>query len=304
MSAIGRQVPQSFENYFWSEKDATVTAMNSITDSRITYTSTQAIANSPPTPIAGSEQSGSNSTPAVAQTTASGPSISSNAASAIATLNGILGQQPIATKSFSEVTTDARATLNANYASLKAAGTPINYDTITQKELDTAFKGLDRRSLFAIASNSQNLFTSQEQTWAQGAMSAQQASAMGLGQPTVFIQNPSAGFLTGIQFLNSVSPEEKASTNWKVNMAGLQSSYEQTYSENNPGKAPQSFNNTDPIVELLVKAINSGTAYTVTNGSYVTDISKIALFENGKNSSELAQILADQKVANNSSINT
>jgi hypothetical protein len=146
------QVPQSLENYFRSEKDATVTAMNSITDSRITYTPPQAIANSPPTPIAGSEQSGSNTTPAVAQTTASGPSISSNAASAIATLNGILGQQPIATKSFSEVTTDARATLNANYASMKAAGTPINYDTATQKDLDSAFKGLDRRSLFAIAS--------------------------------------------------------------------------------------------------------------------------------------------------------
>jgi hypothetical protein len=199
---------------------------------------------------------------------------------------------------------DARATLNANYASMKAAGTPINYDTATQKDLDSAFKGLDRRSLFAIASNSQNLFSSQEQNWAQTVMSNQEASAMGLGQPTVFIQNPSAGFLTGIQFMNSVSPEEKASMNWKVSMASLQWSYEQTYSENNPGKTPQSFNNTDPVVELLVKAINSGTAYTVTNGSYVTDISKLALFENGKNSSELAQILADQKAATNSSINT
>jgi hypothetical protein len=198
-----------------------------------------------------------------------------------------------ATKSFAAVTADARTMLTANQAAMKASGHVLGMgeNQGTQADVDAAFAGLDRRSLFAIASNSEGLFTDVEQKFAQSAMSQQQAGAMGLNNATGFMSDPSAGFLSGIGFLDSVSPEEKASDNWRVNRADLQASYRDDVAKN--------VDSGDPVVNLLAKVIQGArdTLTSTTDGSYVTDIGKIPLFADGKYDAVLQQ--ARSQLGNN-----
>jgi hypothetical protein len=183
--------------------------------------------------------------------------------------------------------------LTANQAAMKASGHILGMgeNQGTQADVDAAFAGLDRRSLFAIASNSEGLFSDVEQKFAQSAMSQQQAAAMGLNNATGFMSDPSAGFLSGIGFLDSVSPEEKASDNWRVNRASLQASYTSNFRDDHPGDVAKNVDSGDPVVNLMAKAIQNakGTWSSTTDGSYVTDIGKIALFADGKHDAALQQ---------------
>jgi hypothetical protein len=92
----------------------------------------------------------------------------------------VVSTRDAATNSFAGVTTDARAKLTANQAAMKASGQILGMgeNQGTQADVDAAFAGLDRRSLFAIASNSEGLFSDVEQKFAQSAMSQQQAAAI------------------------------------------------------------------------------------------------------------------------------
>jgi hypothetical protein len=206
-----------------------------------------------------------------------------------------------ATKSFAAVTADARTMLTANQAAMKASGHVLGMgeNQGTQADIDAAFAGLDRRSLFAIASNSEGLFTDVEQKFAQSAMSQQQAGAMGLNNATGFMSDPSAGFLSGIGFLDSVSPEEKASDNWRVNRAGLQASYRSNFRDDHRGDVAKNVDSGDPVVNLLAKVIQGArdTLTSTTDGSYVTDIGKIPLFADGKYDAVLQQ--ARSQLGNN-----
>jgi hypothetical protein len=196
-----------------------------------------------------------------------------------------------AAKGFAEVTTEARASLDANLNKLKASGHALGFgeNQGTQSDIDTAFSGLDRRSLYAIASNSGGLFSKDEQAFAQSVMSQQQAHAMGLNDVSGFTHDPSAGFLSGIRFLDSVSPEEKASDNWRVNRAGLQASYESNFRSDHSDSVAENVDSGDPVVNMLVKVIHDtkGTWSSTTDGSYVTDVSKITLLADGKHDAAL-----------------
>jgi hypothetical protein len=118
-----------------------------------------------------------------------------------------------------------------------------------------------------------------------------EAAAMGLNNVTGFTSDPSAGFLSGIGFLDSVSPEEKASDNWRVNRASLQASYTSSFRADHPGDVAKNVDSGDPIVSLLAQAIQNakGTWSSTTDGSYVTNISKITLFADGKYDAALQQ---------------
>jgi hypothetical protein len=218
----------------------------------------------------------------------------------------VLSGQTTATESFADVTANARAVINAGYATLKAAGTPFDYNTATQTDWKTVFGSLDRRSLFAVASNSEGQFTSQEQDIAQSIMSEQEGTAMGLyppgqGSPGISasapfsINDPAPSFAAGIAFMDSVSPEEKASANWAVQRAELQDSYEATVTPQDG--TPKNVDSGNPIVDMLasaLKSLKSTNAQTGISASYVknfSDLKNLPLFANGNYASQLQQAL-------------
>jgi hypothetical protein len=200
-------------------------------------------------------------------------------------------------KTFAQVTTDARSTLDANLGKMKAAGHAFDYNTATEADVNSVLSGLDRRSLYAIASNSGGAFSQDEQNVAQSQMTRQQVSAMGLDNPAIFIADPSAGFKAGVKFLDGVSAEEKSSANWKLNRASSQAGYESNFATDHPGQTADNLASGDPVVNMLVKAIHAseGTLSSTNDGSYVKDISKISLFKDGRFAAQLQQALQESK---------
>ncbi|WP_122318708.1 hypothetical protein [Pseudomonas cichorii] len=118
---------------------------------------------------------------------------------------------------FSEVATDARARMDAKYAQMKASGTPYDHSSYEGRDTNSLIGDLDRRSLYAVSSNKDGLFSKAEQQSATDAMNRQQGIAMGLYDShaaSTFTANPVRSYEAGLAFLNSVSPEEKGSVAW------------------------------------------------------------------------------------------
>lgn len=196
-----------------------------------------------------------------------------------------------AMKSLVDVTADARAALDANLARMKESGRTLGMGANqgSQADIDAAFQGMDRRSLHAIASNSGGMFSKDEQAFAQTVMSQQLVEAMGMDDPARFQSDPARGFLAGVRFLDTVSPEEKASDNWRLNRAVSQTSYESSMTRDHPGERAENVDSGDPVVNVLAKAIHSkeGTWTSVHDGSYVSDLSQITLFKDGADAAGL-----------------
>ncbi|MGV8921182.1 MAG: hypothetical protein ACOH2R_25975 [Pseudomonas sp.] len=144
--------------------------------------------------------------------------------SADALINGVGSPGSVSSsqgKSFADVASDARKSLDANYALMKASGTP--YDSSSFQDNNSLFGNLDRRSLYAIASNQGGLFTKQEQASATYLMNQQQSLATGFytGPPDQeknfvdpFGDDLVSRAKAGLNFLENVSTEEKSSSYW------------------------------------------------------------------------------------------
>lgn len=118
---------------------------------------------------------------------------------------------------FTQVATDARARLDAKYAQMQASGAPYEINTYQGRDTNSLLGDLDRRSLYAVSSNKDGLFTQAEQTAATTAMGRQLSIAMGLQDsngPAAFGANPAKFYKAGLEFLNGVSAEEKNSSAW------------------------------------------------------------------------------------------
>lgn len=125
--------------------------------------------------------------------------------------------------SFSAVAADARARMDAEYAAMKDGGQPFDMNSYEGKDWYSLMGDLDRRSLYAVSSNTGGQFTQQEQDMASSIMSQQQGLAMGLySGPTrqasqfndPFAGNDTGRFAAASTFLQGVSAEEKQSGAW------------------------------------------------------------------------------------------
>lgn len=150
-----------------------------------------------------------------------------------------------ARKDFATVAKDARASMDAGYQKLGKTGDIYS----TEADWNTAFSGLDRRSLYAVASNEGGQFSQAEQWGAQYFMDKQVNTAMGVDNPAVAANPTSSNFLAGIRFLDSVSDEEKTSMTWAEKRAGLQFSYE--VRSEREGKAAEDVESDSPLVKLI-----------------------------------------------------
>jgi hypothetical protein len=157
-----------------------------------------------------------------------------------------------ARKDFPTVAKEARATLDAGYRKL---GKTDDICTTTE-EWQTAFGGMDRRSLYMVVSNKGGQFSREEQGAANYLMAQQQGAAMGLDFGAIRFQgDPAAGYKAGIAFLDSVSDEEKASFEWAVQRAASQYAYEVLMRRD--GKEPENLDSTNPVVKMIKDALES-----------------------------------------------
>ncbi|MBP2232585.1 hypothetical protein J2847_005916 [Azospirillum agricola] len=148
-------------------------------------------------------------------------------------------------KDFATVAKDARASLDAAYEKIGRATDMYTTDA----EWKTAIAGLDRRSLYAIASNQGGQFSEIEQGAAKTSMSKQVDTAMGLDDPVAAANLTSAMSKAEIQFLEGVSDEEKTSFDWAKRRASAQFGYE--ILSKREGQEPENLDSENPIVKLI-----------------------------------------------------
>ncbi len=111
--------------------------------------------------------------------------------------------------------------------------------------------GLDRRSVYAIASNSQGTFTADEQTLAaqelQNRFDAAMTPALSAAE---LVGDYSTLYKTALSYFDSMSPEEKADPSWTQQRAALAQGYQAALQ--NPAELPQNIPN-DPIADFITR---------------------------------------------------
>jgi len=159
-------------------------------------------------------------------------------------------------KDFATVAKDARATLDAAYQQ-RGKGSDLY---TTGKDWGEIFAGMDRRSLYAVASNASGQFSQVEQWGAESVMEQQLQAAQGLDPDNpaslaAFTNNPSAGAKAAVKFLDTVSDEEKQSVKWASYRASSQHFYELT--AQGDGQVPENLDSDNPLVKVLKAALGA-----------------------------------------------
>lgn len=173
-------------------------------------------------------------------------SLSASATAATAAASGAVEDRPAGRKDFATVAKDARASLDAGYQKIGKTTGDIR---TTFNEWKTAFGELDRRSLYAIASNEGDHFSDVERSAAQSIMDDQVNTAMGFDNPANAAHPTAAMSRSEVRFLDGVSDEEKASLGWAKRRAAAQFSYESLSSQE--GQTPEKLDSDNPLVKLI-----------------------------------------------------
>lgn len=166
---------------------------------------------------------------------------------------------------FAEVAEAARAHMDSVYTQMRESGEPYQTSTPSGRDRNTLLGELDRRALWAVASNEGGLFTEQEQRDAADKMRQQQSLAMGLySGPTAakgrFIDpyggDNAARMKAGVEFMDQVTAEEKAmSVEWAFQRAAMQSAYEDITTRR--GETPEDLSSGHPLVALILEALEN-----------------------------------------------
>lgn len=146
---------------------------------------------------------------------------------------------------FTTVTNDARAALDKLYAAAKVNG-PLTPDGKTTVDLSS----LDRRALFAIATNNGGKFTADEQTAATGELTARFNTALApAAAATSMTRNYTVVYKAALDYLDGASAEEKATASWAAQRAAVLKGYEAA--KQKPDTAPGVSG--DPVAAYLAK---------------------------------------------------
>ncbi|MBD9440122.1 hypothetical protein [Pseudomonas sp. PDM04] len=146
-------------------------------------------------------------------------------------------------KTFSEVAADARKRMDEKYALMKDSGTPYAGSDADRNGL---MGDLDRRSLNAVATNEGGLFSAEEQASAQALMRQQGRLATGYYSGPAdqqknwkdpYANDPYGRAKAALDFMNNMSPEEKAKPEWLAQRLSLEAALNQSQgSELDPDK--------------------------------------------------------------------
>jgi hypothetical protein len=146
---------------------------------------------------------------------------------------------------FAAVTTQARTALDNLY---KAANVSKPF---ADDEPTIDISSLDRRAVYAIASNSQGLFTADEQKLAAQQLQQRFDAAMKPALEAAKLLNDySSLYKTALAYFDGMSPEEKADPAWVQQRAALSQGYQQALQ--NPAALPQNIPN-DPLADFITR---------------------------------------------------
>ncbi len=117
------------------------------------------------------------------------------------------------TRDFSDVASDARAALDAQYAAAKAAGTQLVFNGV-QKGQPVDFSDFDSRSLSAIALNQDGKFSAEETTAAGRAIAQRSSAVLLAGLKNASASDPGSFAKNLVSAYASMSPEERQAAGW------------------------------------------------------------------------------------------
>lgn len=128
-------------------------------------------------------------------------------------------------KNIRDVAKDARSRLDARYKEMTTSGHPFDIKANGKTDAYTLMGEMDRRSLFAVSSNTGGLFSADEQAIAKSIMKRQQTLASGMNpdssQGQMALANSADSLRAGLSYLGKVSTEEKGSADWKSQVQQL-----------------------------------------------------------------------------------
>lgn len=199
-------------------------------------------------------------------------SSSSSASATVVTLSAAaqaaLTQSAVA--DFAAVTTNARAALDALY---KAANVTAPFADDGKPTIDLA--ALDRRALYAIASNGGGKFTSDEQKVAANELQARFDAVVSPQTAVARLTGDwSQVYKAALDDMQGAGPEEQASATWKAQVAALQQGYAAAVAS--PGSAPATGAD-DPVAAFLARTGTDGTGGTLRDFSQVAADVRTAL---------------------------
>ncbi len=145
---------------------------------------------------------------------------------------------------FTAVTNDARTALDKLYAAAKVTGA-LGSDGTTAVDLSS----FDRRSLFAISTNSSGKFTADEQNAASGELTSRFNAALApAAAATSLTKNYTVVYKAALEYLDGASGEEKATAAWSAQRAAVVKGYEAA--KQKPDTAPSGISG-DPVASYL-----------------------------------------------------
>lgn len=170
---------------------------------------------------------------------------------------------------FSTVTADARAALNNLYKEENVAVPVAN----GKPTIDLS--RLDRRAVYAIASNSEGLFTPDEQSVAAQELQNRFDAAMGPALSAAkLVGDYSTLYKTALAYLDDMSPEEKADPNWAKQRAALSQGYQAALQD--PSTLPQNIPG-DPVADFIARNAEAPATDTAATFSDVATDARAAL---------------------------
>ena len=203
------------------------------------------------------------------------PSVPASSAATNVTLSSaamaaLAAQDADTTTSFATVTANARSVLDQLLADAKVKS-PVNANGDATIDLS----GLDGRTLFAIASNSQDVFTSDEQTVA--------ANEIQIRFDAMIKPRLAASDLTGnytdvykaaADYLDKMAPEEKATPSWAAQRTAINQALQATKA--NPAVLPSGIDN-DPVADYATRALQNQSPYDANNFGDVASAARAEL---------------------------
>lgn len=151
---------------------------------------------------------------------------------------------------FATVTADARSALDALY---KAANVLV---PVADGQQTVDLSSLDRRALYAIASNGGGKFTADEQNVAANELQARFDTMASTQTAVVKLTGDwSQVYKAALDYMQGAGPEEKATATWKSQVQALQQGYDAAVVS--PGNPPAASAN-DPVAAFLARTGTTG----------------------------------------------
>lgn len=177
-------------------------------------------------------------------------------------------------KTFAEVATDARKRMDEKHALMKASGKPY---TGSDEDRNALMGDLDRRSLNAVATNQGGTFSAEEQASAQALMRQQARLATGYYSGPAdqeknwkdpFLNDPYGRASAALDFMDNMSPEEKATPEWLSQHLSLEAALNQSSSLDPAEKKTGHFHN---LAEILAGIVTDGSDSEQSDAAKNTD---------------------------------